>query len=234
MPDVTKCPVCAEELHNDLVECFLCSTQHHRDCWAYNGGCGTFSCSCKHTTEQRTEVEKIYKKAMGDNPPDDSKVTDKVSDLMQALESSGMVRDGVVDMYRLFDGRIPKMHANMFAIYGKAYSIDDLRQAMNLFEIQHKAQQHAASQITVVKPPAPSYFRAVTMPVMILSGVAMLTPLYPELWMFWAILAGCLGAGAVRLMYRMLFRCIEKVKNDCLSDPWHKMIDELSEDRQSR
>ena len=44
-----RCPVCAcpieEHTEEDpLVVCPRCSTEHHKDCWEYNGGCALYAC----------------------------------------------------------------------------------------------------------------------------------------------------------------------------------------------
>lgn len=40
-----KCPICSEEINDDVVVCTRCKTPHCRDCWHYNGQCATFACS---------------------------------------------------------------------------------------------------------------------------------------------------------------------------------------------
>ncbi len=40
-----KCPICSEEIKNDMVVCARCKTPHCLDCWEYNGQCATFACS---------------------------------------------------------------------------------------------------------------------------------------------------------------------------------------------
>lgn len=42
-----KCPICSEEIMQDMVVCTRCKTPHCRDCWNYNGQCATFACSEK-------------------------------------------------------------------------------------------------------------------------------------------------------------------------------------------
>ena len=42
-----KCPICSEEILQNLVVCTRCKTPHCRDCWQYNGQCATFACSEK-------------------------------------------------------------------------------------------------------------------------------------------------------------------------------------------
>lgn len=43
--DDVKCPICSEEITQDMVVCIRCKTPHCRDCWQYNGQCATFACS---------------------------------------------------------------------------------------------------------------------------------------------------------------------------------------------
>lgn len=40
-----KCPICSEEIMQEMVVCTRCKTPHCRDCWQYNGQCATFACS---------------------------------------------------------------------------------------------------------------------------------------------------------------------------------------------
>lgn len=40
-----KCPICSEEIIQDMVVCTRCKTPHCLDCWQYNGQCATFACS---------------------------------------------------------------------------------------------------------------------------------------------------------------------------------------------
>lgn len=40
-----KCPICSEEIMQDMVVCARCKTPHCHDCWDYNGQCATFACS---------------------------------------------------------------------------------------------------------------------------------------------------------------------------------------------
>ncbi len=42
--DRVVCPICGEEIQNDLVFCRACKTPHHRECWLYNGRCSVFAC----------------------------------------------------------------------------------------------------------------------------------------------------------------------------------------------
>ena len=38
------CPICSEEIVEQMVVCLRCKTPHCRDCWEYNGQCATFAC----------------------------------------------------------------------------------------------------------------------------------------------------------------------------------------------
>ncbi len=40
-----KCPICSEDVIDDMVICIRCKTPHCRDCWQYNGHCATFACN---------------------------------------------------------------------------------------------------------------------------------------------------------------------------------------------
>lgn len=40
-----KCPICSEDIMQDMVVCTRCKTPHCKDCWQYNGQCATFACS---------------------------------------------------------------------------------------------------------------------------------------------------------------------------------------------
>lgn len=39
-----KCPICGDQIVDDLVFCSRCKTPHHRECWNYNGKCATYAC----------------------------------------------------------------------------------------------------------------------------------------------------------------------------------------------
>lgn len=45
--DDVKCPICSEEIVEDMVVCTRCKTPHCKDCWHYNGECATFACGEK-------------------------------------------------------------------------------------------------------------------------------------------------------------------------------------------
>ncbi len=38
------CPICNEEIIEQMVVCLRCKTPHCRDCWEYNGQCAMFAC----------------------------------------------------------------------------------------------------------------------------------------------------------------------------------------------
>lgn len=40
-----KCPICSEQIKQEMVVCQRCKTPHCLDCWQYNGQCATFACS---------------------------------------------------------------------------------------------------------------------------------------------------------------------------------------------
>lgn len=40
-----KCPICSEQIKQDMVVCERCKTPHCLDCWQYNGQCATFACA---------------------------------------------------------------------------------------------------------------------------------------------------------------------------------------------
>lgn len=40
-----KCPICSEEVMEEMVICVRCKTPHCKDCWQYNGHCATFACN---------------------------------------------------------------------------------------------------------------------------------------------------------------------------------------------
>jgi hypothetical protein len=40
-----KCPICSEEVIEEMVICLRCKTPHCKDCWQYNGHCATFACN---------------------------------------------------------------------------------------------------------------------------------------------------------------------------------------------
>jgi len=38
------CPICSEQIQEEMVVCVRCRTPHCADCWEYNGQCATFAC----------------------------------------------------------------------------------------------------------------------------------------------------------------------------------------------
>lgn len=40
-----KCPICSEDVMDEMVICLRCKTPHCKDCWQYNGHCATFACN---------------------------------------------------------------------------------------------------------------------------------------------------------------------------------------------
>src|SRR5437868_1145495 len=51
------CPVCRAQVDADATECLHCHVPHHRDCWEYNQGCGTYGCPSAPPTQKLTDVE---------------------------------------------------------------------------------------------------------------------------------------------------------------------------------
>ena len=39
-----RCPICSNEVMQDMVVCKRCKTPHCAECWEYNGKCATFAC----------------------------------------------------------------------------------------------------------------------------------------------------------------------------------------------
>lgn len=44
---LARCKVCGEAILFDEVRCVDCDTPHHRDCWAYGGGCSVYGCGSR-------------------------------------------------------------------------------------------------------------------------------------------------------------------------------------------
>lgn len=42
--EIGRCRVCGERIILDKIECRRCDTQHHKDCWDYNGKCAMYAC----------------------------------------------------------------------------------------------------------------------------------------------------------------------------------------------
>ena len=51
------CPVCRTASESDTTQCANCLTPHHRECWDYNGGCGTYGCPSAPPTQKLTDIE---------------------------------------------------------------------------------------------------------------------------------------------------------------------------------
>lgn len=51
-----KCPICSEQIADQMVVCPRCKTPHCLDCWEYNGQCATYACS--ETRFQRVNLAK--------------------------------------------------------------------------------------------------------------------------------------------------------------------------------
>ncbi|HMO15738.1 MAG TPA: RING finger protein [Pirellulaceae bacterium] len=45
--DNVYCPICSEEIVDQMVVCMRCKTPHCRDCWDYNSQCAMFACGEK-------------------------------------------------------------------------------------------------------------------------------------------------------------------------------------------
>jgi hypothetical protein len=51
------CPVCRTACDFDAINCSNCLAPHHRECWDYNGGCGTYGCPSAPPTQKLTDIE---------------------------------------------------------------------------------------------------------------------------------------------------------------------------------
>jgi hypothetical protein len=51
------CPVCRTGAESDSIQCANCLAPHHKDCWDYNGGCGTYGCPSAPPTQKLTDIE---------------------------------------------------------------------------------------------------------------------------------------------------------------------------------
>ncbi len=54
-----RCPICSDEVMQDLVLCRRCKTPHCSECWEYNGKCATFACMetrCMRVTSEPIDV----------------------------------------------------------------------------------------------------------------------------------------------------------------------------------
>lgn len=43
--DDVRCPICSEEVGEQMVICVRCKTPHCKDCWQYNHHCATYACN---------------------------------------------------------------------------------------------------------------------------------------------------------------------------------------------
>ena len=56
--DDFRCPICSDEVMQDMVVCKRCKTPHCAECWEYNGKCATFACMeerCIRVKEQEVQ-----------------------------------------------------------------------------------------------------------------------------------------------------------------------------------
>src|SRR5579862_9091732 len=51
------CPICRTAGVTDPVQCPHCHLPHHKDCWEYNGGCGTYGCPSAPAPQKLTDME---------------------------------------------------------------------------------------------------------------------------------------------------------------------------------
>lgn len=54
-----RCPICSDEVMQDMVLCRRCKTPHCSECWEYNGKCATFACMetrCVRLTSEPMDV----------------------------------------------------------------------------------------------------------------------------------------------------------------------------------
>ena len=42
-----RCLICRHELADDIIYCGRCHTPHHRECFAYSGGCSVYACGSR-------------------------------------------------------------------------------------------------------------------------------------------------------------------------------------------
>jgi len=52
-----RCPVCRAPSEGEMVQCPHCRMPHHKECWDYNGGCGSYGCTSAPATEKLSEIE---------------------------------------------------------------------------------------------------------------------------------------------------------------------------------
>ena len=53
----TVFPVCRTACESDAIQCANCLAPHHRECWDYNGGCGTYGCPSAPPTQKLSDIE---------------------------------------------------------------------------------------------------------------------------------------------------------------------------------
>ena len=51
------CPICRTAVNDDLYACPNCHSPHHKECWDYNGGCGSYGCPSAPPTQKLTDME---------------------------------------------------------------------------------------------------------------------------------------------------------------------------------
>lgn len=54
-----RCPICSDDVMQDMVLCRRCKTPHCSECWEYNGKCATFACMesrCVRVTSEPIDV----------------------------------------------------------------------------------------------------------------------------------------------------------------------------------
>lgn len=48
----SRCAYCHEEAVDEIIQCAVCSTPHHRECFELNGRCSVFGCGSPRRTEE--------------------------------------------------------------------------------------------------------------------------------------------------------------------------------------
>lgn len=54
-----RCPICSDDVMQDMVLCRRCKTPHCSECWEYNGKCATFACMenrCVRVNAERVDA----------------------------------------------------------------------------------------------------------------------------------------------------------------------------------
>lgn len=51
------CPVCRAPADGEMVHCPHCRMPHHKECWEYNAGCGSYGCPSAPATQKLTDIE---------------------------------------------------------------------------------------------------------------------------------------------------------------------------------